>query len=76
MGIGDVGHAARAFERAEVIPEHARDALLGRAQVAIERRDYTAALKLLREASSRFPGGASLDRHIDSLVNLTSAVSP
>ena len=76
VGIGDVGRAALAFERAEVIPEHARAALLGRAQVAIERRDYTTALKLLREASSKFPGEASLDRHIDSLVNLTSAVSP
>ncbi|MEM7098699.1 MAG: tetratricopeptide repeat protein [Pseudomonadota bacterium] len=68
-----LARAAILFERAETVPGHEKPALLGRAQVAIERGQYTQALDLVRQIQKRFPGSYELDSYIRSLANLSTA---
>ncbi|MEM6999182.1 MAG: tetratricopeptide repeat protein [Pseudomonadota bacterium] len=67
---GQAARAALMFERAETIPGNEKSALLGRAQVAIDRSDYAEALRLVRLIQKRFPGSYELDSYVRSLTSL------
>ena len=69
----EFAQASLMFERAEMIGGHVKSAMLGRAQVAIETRDYAEALRLVRKVQGQFPGSYELDGYIQSLTSLYSA---
>jgi Tfp pilus assembly protein PilF len=66
----EFARASLMFERAEVIEGYVKSAMLGRAQVAIESRDYAEALRLVREVQRQFPDSYELDGYVQSLKNL------
>ncbi len=58
------------YIRAEAIPAVEKDAMLGRAQLYIDQRDYSAALKLLAEVLKRNPSMRELVDNIETLENV------
>ncbi|MEM6708467.1 MAG: tetratricopeptide repeat protein [Pseudomonadota bacterium] len=70
---GELARARINFERAEALPSVRRAALLGQAQVAIERREFASALKLVERVQAEFPNGFELEPQIQSLKLLVAA---
>ncbi|MEM7079035.1 MAG: tetratricopeptide repeat protein [Pseudomonadota bacterium] len=75
LDLGQLSRAAVLFERAEVLPDQAKQALLGRAQIEIERGNFGSALRLVRRTQERFPGSYELDAFVQSLSNLSAVQS-
>lgn len=69
----EFAQASLMFERAEVIEGYVKAAMLGRAQVAIESRDYAEALRLVRKVQRQFPESYELDGYVQSLTSLYSS---
>src|SRR5690606_22214405 len=58
------------FVRAEALPLYKERALLGRAQLEINRQNYTEALRLLRQVAQANPSRRDVLANIESLENL------
>lgn len=61
------------YERASAFDDVEERALLGHAQMAIDRADYETALELLREASEAAPNRYDLRANIEILENIVAA---
>ncbi len=64
------------YERAGAFDDVKEQALLGHAQMAIDRADYAAALDLLRAASKADPNRGDLRRNIEILESLVEETGP
>lgn len=58
------------FNRAEVIPAKAKQALLGKAQLYLDKQDHQAALGVLQNTYSRFPELHYLPEQIDIIKSI------
>ncbi len=58
------------YSRAEVIPAKAKQALLGKAQLYLDKQDHQSALSVLQSAYSRFPDLHYLPEQIDIIKSI------
>ncbi|SMF22087.1 Tetratricopeptide repeat-containing protein [Alteromonadaceae bacterium Bs31] len=70
---GSFVNAELLYIRAEAIDETHKDAILGRAQLYLNTKDYTSALVQLRNAYVRYPELATLKENIEIVENIITA---
>lgn len=67
---GNISRAVTYYSRAEALPLYKERALLGRAQLEIDRQNYEEALQALRQVLRSDPTRADISVNIQSLENL------
>lgn len=70
----DYERARLLYQRAELVPQVKKRAMIGRAQTFINQGDYPAALDVLRDASRAFPGSYDIEANVQSLQRVVLAL--
>lgn len=61
------------YNRAITIKAIRQEAMLGKAQLYINQKDYATALSVLKETFKEYPGNSGLQRNIHTLANIVAA---